>query len=236
MKKLLILCLCFLVLTFSACKTAESESERATENADSVNEVVSVSETDYMAQEQGICVLSACRAEISEDSTDSESVESLALIICNNSDKTLKYGQVYIDFPDGTYYSFTLTTLPPGEYCRVVEDNNSPYRSIAEEFPKVSLQNLVFFLEEPSVYSDILLINGTNGIISIKNISETEITENIIIYYKDYINNTFTSGVTYRVTVKDGLAPGEIKQVTANHFRQNESKLMFVQLIPAEVE
>ena len=225
------------MLTFSACKTAESVTELTTGNANNASEVVSVSETDYMAQNQGICVLSATKAELTEESTDGiDSVDTMALVIFNNSDKTLKYGQVYIDFPDGSYYTFTLTTLPPGAYCRVVEDNNSPYRSIAEELPNIYLENLAFFLEEPSVYSDILLINGTNGIISIKNISESEITENIIIYYKDYINNTFTSGVTYRVTVKDGLAPGEIKQVTANHFRQNESKLMFVQLIPAEVE
>ena len=64
-----------------------------------------------------------------------------------------------------------------------------------------------------------------------KNKSDKDITENIVIYYKDYAYSRFTSGVTYRVTIEGGLKSGEIKQIPAKHFVNGKSMIMFAQCV-----
>ena len=90
---------------------------------------------------------------------------------------------------------------------------------------------MAYFRQEPSVYSDILQFSSADEILNVKNISEREITDSIVVYYKDYKDNSFTSGKTYRITFKGGLASGEIKQQPAKNFKPGESIIMFVQFV-----
>ena len=96
-------------------------------------------------------------------------------------------------------------------------------------------KNVAYFTEEPSLYTDKFQFSGSDGIINIKNISGSNITEDIVVYYKDYEDAQLSSGRTYRVTISGGLNAGEIKQVIASHYKQGRSILMFVQIVPAEV-
>lgn len=201
-----------------------------------IDENLSQSELSYIAQEQGICILSTCRMQPDEELVSLSGQEDAAgIVVLNNSDKTLQYAEITATFSDGTIYLYKLSTLPPGETCFVEEEAASPYRELSEGFSGFNINNIAFFLEEPSVHSDKLQFSGADGVLTVKNISDADITDNIVIYYKDYKDSQLASGKTYRVTVKEGLAKGEITQIAAAHYKQNASIIMFVQFVPSEV-
>lgn len=232
MKKRITELLCFIlsitaVFFFSSCNNDITPDKQ---------EPVSDDNISYMAESQGICVMSACRMESdTEDASLAVSEDIAGIVVLNKSEKTLQYAEITADFSDGTVHLYKISTLPPGEACFVAEENKLPYRELTTGFFGFEINNVAFFTEEPSVYADKLQFSGADGILNIKNISDSDITENIVVYYKDYENSHLASGVTYRVTVEGGLKAGEIKQVMASHYRQNASMIMFVQLVPSEV-
>lgn len=216
------------VFFFSSCNKNEATPDtKEPESSDNVS---------YMAESQGICIMSACRMKADKEDASMSVTEDVAgIVVLNNSDRTLQYAEITASFSDGTAHSYKISTLPPGETCFVAEENNMPYRELTTGFFGFEIIHVAFFAEEPSVHSDKFQFSGADGILNIKNISDSDITDNIIVYYKDYENSHLASGTTYRVTVDNGLKAGEIKQVSANHFRQDGSMIMFVQIVPSEV-
>ncbi len=196
----------------------------------------SADEVSYMAQEQGICVMSACRMTADAEDTSLGNTEDVAgIVVFNDSEKTLQYAEITAHFSDGVTHMYKISTLPPGEACFVAEESNAPYRELATGFFGYEIKNVAFFAEEPSVHGDKLQFSGADGIINLKNISDSDISDNIIVYYKDYKDSHLASGITYRVTVEGGLKAGEIKQVRASHYTKNGSIIMFAQFVPTEV-
>lgn len=223
----LLICI-LLAVCFSSCGDKNSP--------DAVVEPESENEVSYLAQEQGICVMSACRMTPDTESASLSHQEDIAgIVVYNDSEKTLQYAEITALFSDDTVHMYKISTLPPGEACFVSEENNAPYRELTTGFFGFEINNVAFFSREPSVHEDKLQFSGADGILNIKNISEADITDNIIVYYKDYKDSHLASGITYRVTVEGGLKAGEVKQVRASHYTQNESIIMFAQFISAEV-
>ena len=210
---ILLLCLCF-----SGCAGTADDSP-----SDLHTEIESVSDISYVADFQGVKVLSSCNAD-----------GVAAVVIHNTADRTLQYIKFSATFSDGTVYTYSASTVPPGAGCTVYEDSSSPYKNLESGILWRS-ENVAFFTDEPSANSDMLEYTGSDGIITVKNISDTDITDNIVIYYKDYDGTQFSSGVTYRVTVSGGIKSGEVAQVQAQHYSPDISLIMFSQFVGAEV-
>ncbi len=204
------------LLMFSSCAKLPEKQEVQP------SEVVENQELNYIADFQGIKLL-----EKFGDTTENGNVSSAILL--NTTEKTLQYITFTENFSDGTVYSYTASTIPPGEMCIVTEDSRSPFK---DDSPSTfSDKGVAFFQQEPSVYNDTLQYVGADSILTVKNKSDKDIAENIVIYYKDYAESRFTSGVTYRVTIEGGLKSGEIKQIQANHFVNGKSMIMFTQFV-----
>lgn len=216
------------VFFFSSCNNDVTPDTQEPESSDNIS---------YMAESQGICVMSNCKMKADkEDASMSVSEDIAGIVVMNDSDRTLQYAEITASFSDGTTHLYKISTLPPGEVCFVSEENNAPYRELTTGFFGFEITNVAFFIEEPSIHSDKFQFSGADGILNIKNISDSDITDNIVVYYKDYENSHLANGTTYRVTVDGGVRAGEIKQVMASHFRQGASMIMFVQIVPSEVE
>ena len=204
------------LLMFSSCAKLPEKQEVQT------SEIAENQELNYIADFQGIKLL-----EKFGDTTENGNVSSAILL--NTTEKTLQYITFTENFSDGTVYSYTASTIPPGEMCIVTEDAESPFK---DDSPSTFSDNgVAFFQQEPSVYNDTLQYVGADSILTVKNKSDKDIAENIVIYYKDYAESRFTSGVTYRVTIEGGLKSGEIKQIQANHFVNGKSMIMFTQFV-----
>lgn len=226
-------------LMFASCDKKNTE-ELTTEEltTEPVKEIVSMQQSSYMAENQGIAVSSVCNVtgKFNEDGSSRDVTDVSGIIVCNNSEKSLQYAEIRETFPDGTVYTYKVSTVPPGESCRVAETAASSYRDLQHETPTWEFVNVAFFTEEPSAHDDMLKFSGAESILNVQNISGADIPDNIVIYYKDYEDGILASGITYRVTVEGGLAADAITQVMAKHYVPENSMIMFVEFISPEAE
>lgn len=158
-----------------------------------------------------------------EDGSNDEITNALAIVLQNDNYNDLQYAEIYLDYGDFTA-SFTATNVPSGSSVLLLEKNRTLSK---ERLPnKYYTENLVFFDEKMSVAEDVFEINGTDGAINIKNISDKDIDGDVVVSYKNYANDMFYGGITYRITVTGGIKAGEMKQAPAGHFSSSSSKVL----------
>lgn len=128
---------------------------------------------------------------------------------------------------------FKLSTLNPGETVMVLESNRKSYDEDVE-YTTATAQNVVFFTEELTTYEDKLQIQPLDGGFNITNISEEDITGEIMVYFKDYVDNMLYGGITYRGRIEGGLKSGEICQIMTDNFSESNTKVMFITITETE--
>ena len=78
---------------------------------------------------------------------------------------------------------------------------------------------------------DKLEVQILNGAINVTNISDEDITGRLAICYKNVAAGVYYGGITYRIVLEGGLKAGEIRQMTASHFSETGSEIMFISII-----
>jgi hypothetical protein len=109
----------------------------------------------------------------------------------------------------------------------VLEKDRMKYSS-APEFTAAETGAVALFEEHPGMAEDKLEIQALDGVINITNISNEDITDDILVYYKNYIDGIYYGGITYRLRIEGGLKAGEIRQGSAAHFNPGNSTVVFV--------
>ena len=122
--------------------------------------------------------------------------------------------------------AFQITNLPAGETVVLLDTNRHSY--VAEMPQYATVKDQVFFTESMGLQEDRISISGGNGYVDVTNLTDTDITDEIIIYYKNSASDILYGGITYRIRIEGGMKADEIKQITASHFDQAGSKIMFV--------
>lgn len=133
----------------------------------------------------------------------------------NTSDQDLQYAEVILTV-DEQEYNFHITNLPAGGAVVALEQNGSQRPALGTL--QAEVRNLAWFTEPMHVDEDIFRITGGKGVVNVKNISEEPVDGVIYVYYKYKADDIFFGGITFRVKVDGGLAPGEIRQVPSGHF------------------
>lgn len=161
-----------------------------------------------------------------EDGSD-DAVENILMItVKNNTPQTLQYAEATLLFDDTTA-QFAFSTLRPGESMVVLEKNRLKYTDGMEPSSR-QFDNVIYFTEEPTLCADKISISALDGAFNVRNISGEDLTGNIAIYYKNKSEQGYLGGITYRTVIQGGMAKDEIKQIVVNHFRVDESQIMFV--------
>lgn len=161
-----------------------------------------------------------------EDGSDEPVTRILMAVVENIGNKTIQYAQIQLSDGQNVAY-FSLSTLPPGESAVILEKNRMSYTD-GEGLTDATIQNVVVFEEEPSLCEDCLLIQGLNGVLNVTNISNEDIQGDVVIYYKNASSDMLYGGITYRTTISGGIKAGEIKQITAGHYSEKGSRIMWV--------
>ncbi len=163
-----------------------------------------------------------------EDGSGDEVNDIFSIVVLNTNEKDLQYSELYLKYEDYTA-EFTVTNLPSGQSVLLLEKNRAASRDTA---PKACvLKNTAFFKTPMDNMEKVIEVSGVNGVANIKNISGEDIVGDIVIHYKNYANDMFYGGITYRITVSDGLKAGEIKQANAGHFSPSSSKIVSVDIV-----
>ena len=160
-----------------------------------------------------------------EDGTNDIVSDVMMILLENTSDEDLQLARISIEYSDFTA-EFEVTNLPGGEMVVALEKNRQP--KPAEKYQAIGTKNVVFFPEAMDLQEARIRITGANGSLEVENISGEDITGDIYIYYKNSASDLLYGGITYRVTLKGGLAAGEKTRVIAGHYTLNGSRILMV--------
>lgn len=170
--------------------------------------------------------LSETTGNFPEDGSDEFVDKMLSAMFINEGETTIQYASVQVRVGEENF-SFAFSTLPAGKRIRVFEADK---KSISETAGDVAAEAeyIAYFQEEPSLHEEELEFTVSDGVITVKNISETDIDKEISVFYKSVSGDTYMGGITYRLRVPAGLAAGEKYQGNAVHAFENLTKVMFV--------
>lgn len=160
-----------------------------------------------------------------EDGTDEIVTGVMMITVENQGEDAIQYAEIKVPVGDEEAF-FTMSTLTPGSRMVLLEQSRMSYEG--DQFVSAIAENVVLFEKPLSLCEDQLKIQIMDGAINVSNISGDDITEDIVIYYKNSAPDAFYGGITYRVRIEGGLKADEIRQLVASHFSDTGSTVMFV--------
>lgn len=143
----------------------------------------------------------------------------------NNAAATVQYAHITLTGGE-TSYEFDLSTLPSGASAQLLELSRQTLPESTDGLT-ASLTSFAPFDAEPSLCEDVISIDTQDIAITITNISGSDITGQIYVYYKSAYGDLYIGGITYRTGVS-GLAAGESTTLYASHYSTAYSRIMFV--------
>lgn len=163
-----------------------------------------------------------------EDGSDDIVSDVCAITVRNNAENTVQYAEISMNI-GGKSYSFKLSTLPQGKSVQLLELSRQPMPESSADMT-AALTSYASFDPEPSLCEDVFSIDTQDTAITITNISGSDITGQIYVYYKSAYGDLYIGGITYRTGV-EGLAAGQSTTLYANHYSTDYSEIVFVSYV-----
>lgn len=160
-----------------------------------------------------------------EDGSDDVLSDVCAITVKNNAAATVQYAHITLSIGEGSY-EFDLSTLPSGASAQLLELSRQPLPESTDGLT-ASLSSFAPFDTEPTLCEDAISIDAQDTAITITNVSGSDITGQIYVYYKSAYGDLYIGGITYRTGVF-GLAAGESTTLYASHYSTAYSRIMFV--------
>lgn len=191
-----------------------------------INEDFTFKYSDYNYAEspssQNGILVGRCIRILSYGKSDSGAVQ---LVVQNEGDSDIKYSVLKCGSDSGDL-SFKITSMPSGCVCVLTEDNGAEFDENASYYG-FELSDTVYFDNKMSAHSDVLLLRGKDGVISVKNTSERDVSD-VYVYYKNEENGVLIGNETYRVSF-GSIASGEEKELSAEHYKAYTSRVLFTE-------
>lgn len=220
-----------LILSFSSCKPQEENPDTSLDNADETQISVATEEVE-------VSEIAGYEAQTSENSQIGIIVDSwlkvisigerdgaLSVLVRNTADFDVQYAVLSV-VCDSKTLKFPMATLTAGSNAVLTCETDVKFEKEAQYY-SWKISDKVIFEEKLSLYPEIFEIEGADGILSVKNISGKNIDGKIYVYYKTVTDGIYAEGTTYRICI-EGLKKGEKIQISAEHFKRDTSKVMFV--------
>lgn len=161
-----------------------------------------------------------------EDGSDAEVEDVWALTVTNTSDEDIQYLKIMAESADSTG-EFDITTLTAGSTVTVLEHSAGDYPE-NEKDCTYSIENLAYFAKPRSLYTDLFTVSTADNWVRVENKGDSDITNDIYVYYKNKDGDTFNGGITYRVKFTGGIPAGESKEEQTMHYDPSTSKIMYL--------
>lgn len=163
-----------------------------------------------------------------EDGSDEEVSGILMLKLRNSGEEAVEYAAFQMMVNEEAA-EFSVSALMPGAEVILLEKNRMAYDSSVDyEITQMQCVNFALYQRELELYEDVFRIQMLDGAVNVINVSETEITGDIAIYYKNKENGTYLGGIAYRIMIEGGVGVGEVRQKMASHISSEMSEILFV--------
>lgn len=229
LKNIFVVFLCLLTIVgLCACnkKQDEKPKEEPKDNIPVITEEIEVQQvTDFEAKESRDSQVGVIVDDWLKIISMGEKDGVLSVFVRNTSEEDIEYALLSVMTGDGRA-EFPITTLTAGANAILRCKNGYTFKEDAVYY-SWKIENKAVFTKDLTCYPDVFEISGTDGFISVKNISDKDIEGRIYIYYKNVTDGVYDDGVTYRALV-DGLKKGETTQVQTLHYLKDSSRILFV--------
>ena len=161
-----------------------------------------------------------------EDGSDKKVKNTLAAKVKNCTGRDIEYAEIELAYGGGMY-SFSVSALPAGKTAQLIEMNMAACPEASDDV-QANLVYLVSYEKPLSLNENAIAIEGNKGSLTLKNISEADISGSIIVCYKNVSDGEYLGGIAYRAKIDTGLAAGASVILNANHFNPDASEIIFV--------
>lgn len=164
-----------------------------------------------------------------EDGSDDNKDNVLAMVIKNTSDEVIDYGEIKIRIR-GTNKTikFIVTKLKPGASAVVMESTGEVEFNIQDKY--IYINSKVNTVENMPLMEDKVDITTNNKKITVKNLSDENLSE-VYVYYKTVADgNCYLGGITYRAKFENIK---KNKSVTSNtvHFSNTNCEIVKIECV-----
>ncbi len=150
----------------------------------------------------------------------------IALIAENISDKDVEFAILYLKTKD-SLLTFKISALFSGTKAYLMSETNYS-DDLKDRIISWKTENRVDFTVRPDLNEDVLTVKAQNGSFSIKNISATDISSDILIYYKKLNNNLIDGSITHRIRI-NGLQAGALTYLKADGINKDNCRVIFTE-------
>lgn len=149
-----------------------------------------------------------------------------ALIAENISDEDIKFALIRIKTMDSEL-TFNVSALFKNTKAFLL--CNEEYSSdIEDEIVYWQSENKMVYSKAPGLNTDSVNVTVSNGAISVQNVSDSDISSEIRIYYKEMNNNLLNGSVTHRVKI-NSLNAGALTYIKVDGINNNNCKVIFTE-------
>ena len=150
-----------------------------------------------------------------EDGSNEIVSDVMMVVVENTGEEDIQLAE-FTAVSGGEEYRFKLTNLAAGERAVLLEQERRASSGAALDSAVAG--NVALFPESMELYEDTIEIGGLEGMLNVQNISSSDISGDICIYYKYAAQDIYYGGITFRVRIEGGLKAGELRQIPAGHF------------------
>lgn len=161
-----------------------------------------------------------------EDGSDDMVSGVLMLKVANRGQNPIEYGVITLPVAQGQA-SFTLSALLPGQTVVLLEQNRLPWSS-SEPYLYPTLSDTAYYSRPLDRMEKLVSLQLLEGGINVTNISDEDISGDIVIYYKNKQQDLYYGGITYRLRISSGLPSGASCQLISQHLHKNGTEILFV--------
>ena len=161
-----------------------------------------------------------------EDGSDKPVANVLSLLVKNNSNKVVQYGEINIKVNGNKNAVFKITNLPPKTSTLVMESTGKIEFNKDDKYKYVD--SIQAKLNNMSLMKDkVQITKQEDGVIGIKNVSGKDLGT-VYVYYKYFQEGgAYLGGITYRVKFENVKAGASVEEKTS-HFSKNSSEILMV--------
>ena len=156
----------------------------------------------------------------------------LAVVAENVSDTAVEYALLTVTDMNEVF-TFDISALLCGTKAVLLCNENKGYNPDAV-YTGWKTENIVNFEKTPVMNEDKFEVSVANGSVSLKNISGSDITSDIYIYYKEKINGVLDGNVTHRICIS-GIKADSKTFVKAEKLNEDNCQIIFTQYDDKEV-
>ena len=174
-----------------------------------------------------VTVIDSYSGPYMEDASDEPISEVMMIQVINTGEKDIQYAEIVLSGECEEDAVFKLSTLKKGQTMTVLESTKKEYKE-RDKYTQITPANVAYFQNKPRLYPDELEIQPLDGGLNVANVSDEDIDEEIIIYFKDCDGDMLMGGITYRGRIEGGIKAGEMCQLMSENFTKDNTAVMFI--------